>query len=157
MSTLSFQLKSFDELSTRELYAIWALRNAVFIVEQNCPFQDADGKDFVAQHCLGTDAAGTLVAYTRLFAPDAYYVGYASIGRVVTAPAARRTGAGRALMQASVDACARLYGPVPIQIGAQKYLLRFYESFGFRATGDDYWEDGILHTFMIHPGSTPQA
>lgn len=150
--SLTFQLKSFDALSTRDLYAIWSLRNAVFIVEQNCPFQDADGKDFVATHCLGRDEAGTLLAYTRLFDVDGYYPGHASIGRVVTDPAARRTGVGRELMRVSIEACRNLYGPVPIQIGAQKYLLRFYESFGFHSTGEDYWEDGILHTFMVRPG-----
>lgn len=148
---VTFTLKRFGELTLRELYDILALRTEVFIVEQNCPYQDADGRDVIAWHCLGTDETGKLVAYTRLFALNDSYEGYTSIGRVVTSPAARGGGLGRKLMEASIALCRELFGPEPIKIGAQRYLLAFYSSLGFEPTGIDYIEDGIPHTYMIHP------
>lgn len=150
---LTFTFRRFDELTLRELYAILALRAAVFVVEQRIAFQDADGYDFQAEHCLGFDETGTLQAYTRLFAPDAYYEGHTAIGRVATAPALRRTGAGLALMQASVQRLQEKFPDSPIKIGAQSYLLAFYKKFGFVATGHAYEEDGIPHTHMIRPAA----
>ena len=146
---LAFKCVPFQELTLRELYDLLALRAEVFVVEQNCPFQDPDGKDFVAWHCLGTNETGQLVAYTRLFDQDLAYPGFVSIGRVVTSPRARATGAGRQLMHASMDYCQKLFGQKPIKIGAQTYLLRFYESLGFVSTGEEYLEDNIPHTAMI--------
>jgi ElaA protein len=142
-------LKSFPQLTTVELYALLRLRNEVFIVEQNCPFSDLDGKDQQCHHLLGFDEAGDeLLAYTRLVPPGVSY-GYPSIGRVVTALNARRFGKGRELMQRSIVEINRLYGATAIQIGAQVYLRNFYESFGFRQAGDSYLEDGIDHIPMI--------
>jgi len=146
---LRFSCLSFDALTTRELYEIMVLRQAVFVVEQNCPYLDADGKDLASWHLLGRDANGQLAAYTRLLPEGVSYPGYASIGRVVSAPEARGTGAGRVVMQRSIEMCRHLFGPCPIKIGAQTYLLRFYESFGFRSTGEQYLEDGIPHTKMV--------
>lgn len=146
---LRFSCLPFDQLTPKELYAIMALRQEVFVVEQNCPYLDADGKDLYAWHLSGLDAGNNLLAYTRLLPEGISYEGYTSIGRVVSAPAARGTGAGRAVMRQSIDMCRHLFGPLPIKIGAQTYLLRFYESLGFRSTGEEYLEDGIPHTKMV--------
>lgn len=141
-------IKHFNELSAIELYEIIRLRNEVFVVEQNCVFQDADNKD---QHCyhLMLRQNDVLVAYTRLVPKGISYPDYMSIGRVVSSPAARRTGAGRAVMELSIEACYRLWEQTPIKIGAQLYLKRFYESLGFVQSSDVYDEDGIDHIEMI--------
>lgn len=140
-------LKHFTDLTPQQLYAILQLRNEVFVVEQNCVFQDADDKDQEAFHLMGWHN-DNLVAYTRLIAPGISYP-EASIGRVVTSPAARRNGAGKELMQRSINAIYDLYGQGPIQIGAQLYLKAFYQSFGFEQKGEIYLEDGIEHIHMI--------
>jgi ElaA protein len=145
-------LKKFDDLTPHQLYAILQLRNEVFVVEQACVFQDADGKDQGAYHLMGYDA-DVLVAYTRLLPPGLGYK-QASIGRVVTAASARRYGVGKTLMQKSIDSVYDLYGPGVIKIGAQLYLKKFYESFGFVQTGALYLEDGIEHIHMLkQPGA----
>ena len=144
---LHWVLKKFDELTPHQLYAILQLRNAVFVVEQACVFQDADDKDQGSYHLMGFDA-DTLVAYTRLLPPGLTYE-QSSIGRVVTAPAVRRYGVGKKLMQRSIDEVYRLFGAGPIKIGAQLYLKTFYESFGFVQTGAVYLEDGIEHIHML--------
>jgi ElaA protein len=140
-------LKKFEELTPHELYAVLQLRSAVFVVEQACVYQDADNKDPYCYHLMGYNENG-LVAYTRLLAPGVSYQ-QASIGRVVTAPAVRRYGFGKKLMQESIDTVYRLFGNGPIKIGAQSYLKKFYESFGFVQTGAPYLEDGIEHIYMI--------
>lgn len=144
---LHWVLKKFEELTPYEIYKILQLRNAVFVVEQNCVFQDADDKDQESYHLMGMDG-NTLVAYTRLLPPGLAYE-QSSIGRVVTSPAARRNGAGKALMAKSIHEVLKLFGKEPIKIGAQLYLKKFYESFGFVQTGEPYLEDGILHIYMI--------
>lgn len=149
MSNVTFQCLPFGSLSLRQLYDVLALRIDVFIVEQNCPFHDADRKDFVAHHCLGYDQDGDLVAYTRLFDLNLSFEGYTSIGRVATSNKVRGQGIGQKLLAYSLEQCEQLYGRQPIKIGAQKYLLKFYESFGFQSTGEDYLEDGIPHAIMI--------
>lgn len=126
-----------------------ALRQEVFVVEQNCPYLDADGKDLLSWHLMGRDKQGKILCYTRLLPDGVSYSGYTSIGRVVSSPSVRGTGAGRVLMHRSIELCRHLFGPLPIKIGAQTYLLRFYESFGFQSTGEEYLEDGIPHTKMI--------
>ena len=136
----------FSELTAHELYELLRLRTQVFVVEQRCVFQDMDGKDQHARHLLGTDGS-ELIAYARLFGPGEYFE-QASIGRVVTALDSRRTGAGRRLMSEAISAVERHWGSVPMRIGAQSYLERFYESFGFKRDGDDYIEDGIPHLYM---------
>ena len=146
---ITFKCIRFEALSLQELYEVLALRNEVFIVEQNCPFQDLDGKDQLAWHCLGFDNNQKIVAYTRLFGKSIYYDGFVSIGRVVTSPQARGGGIGKILMQKSIEYCQQLFGNEPIKIGAQVYLLKFYESLGFKSIGQDYLEDGIGHTIMV--------
>ncbi len=146
---IEFRLKYFRDLTPEELYEVLALRQKVFIVEQNCPYLDADGRDAGCLHLMGWDDAGRLAAYTRLLPRGVAYEDYASIGRVVTAPEARGTGAGKRLMEESIRRLYESLGHCDIKIGAQTYLLRFYEGFGFRSTGREYLEDGIPHTEMV--------
>ncbi len=154
MPSYQFVLKPFYRLSLDELYAIMALRQEVFVVEQNCPYLDADGKDQAAWHLMMYQG-GTLIACTRLLPKGIAYPDYQSIGRVVTSPTVRGTGAGKILMQTSVQKCLELFGRGAIKIGAQSYLERFYEGFGFISTGENYLEDGIPHTKMIRPADAP--
>lgn len=141
---------SFQDLSLQALYDIMVLRQEIFVVEQNCPFIDADGKDQDSWHYCMRNDKGALVAYTRLLPEGLAYEGYTSIGRVVNAASVRGTGIGKVLMQGSIDKLHELFGRQhDIKIGAQTYLLGFYESFGFVSTGEAYLEDGIPHTHMI--------
>src|SRR6476661_8884265 len=129
---IDWVLKKFDDLTPHQLYAILQLRNAVFVVEQSCVFQDADDKDQGSYHLMGFQD-DKLVAYTRLLPPGLGYT-QASIGRVVTSPTVRRSGAGKELMAQSIHEVFKLFGKGPIKIGAQLYLKHFYESFGFVQT-----------------------
>lgn len=140
-------IKPFDKLTPFELYDILKLRSEVFVVEQNCIFLDMDDKDLHCHHLMIRNA-DTLVAYARLVPPGISYPEM-SIGRVVSSPAARRTGEGKKLMQAAIEACYNLFGQGPIKIGAQLYLKKFYEGFGFAVTGPVYLEDGIEHVEMV--------
>lgn len=149
MADLNFTIyyKAFADLAPYELYAIIRLRNEVFIVEQNCVFQDADNKDQDCHHLMVWDN-GNLVAYARLL-PKGLAYEQMSIGRVISSPIYRRTGAGKILMSEAIEVCYSLFGEGPIKIGAQLYLKKFYESFGFIQSGDLYLEDGIEHIEMI--------
>ena len=139
--------KEFNDLSTEELYSILQLRTEIFVVEQNCVFQDMDGKDEDAYHlmCYEDDR---LIAYTRLL-PAGISYSECSIGRVVTKKINRGTGIGKELMAISIEYCYRLFGKSPIRIGAQVYLEKFYSSFGFKKESDIYIEDGIPHIEMV--------
>ena len=140
--------KHFKELNTTELYQILQLRNEVFIVEQHCPFQDLDDKDLKCYHLMGFDTdSHKAMAYTRIVPAGVSYE-EASIGRVVTSPLARKNGIGKELMQKSIELLEELYGSVSIKIGAQLYLKKFYESFGFQQVEEIYLEDGIEHILM---------
>lgn len=149
LSTMQLQwtCKYFDELTVHELYAIIRLRNEVFVVEQDCVFQDADNIDQQCYHLMGFNEDG-LVAYTRLVPAGVTYTEM-SIGRVVNSPKCRGNGAGKALMQQSIEACYRLFGKQNIKIGAQLYLKKFYEGFGFVQCSEVYDEDGIDHIKMV--------
>ncbi|MCB0641197.1 MAG: GNAT family N-acetyltransferase [Phaeodactylibacter sp.] len=151
-STLTFYCKAFEELHLRELYDIMILRQRVFVVEQNCPYLDADGLDADSYHLMGIQN-GALVAYARLLPKGLSYPDYASIGRVITAPEARRTGMGKLLMDEALQAAHRLFGVGPLKISAQCYLIRFYEVFGFETIGAQYLEDDIPHIAMLRPSS----
>ena len=144
---IEWRLKKFEDLTPYELYAILQLRIEVFVVEQYCVFQDADDKDQESYHFMGWQN-NKLVAYTRLVPPGHIYE-QASIGRVVTSPTVRRFGAGKQLMQESINAVCQLFGNRPIKIGAQFYLKNFYEGFGFEQVSDIYLEDGIEHIYML--------
>jgi ElaA protein len=145
---LNWTLKKFDNLTPHELYSIMQLRNEVFVLEQNCIYQDADGKDLHAWHCMGWNEYGQLMAYTRLLPAGVAY-NIPSIGRVITHADVRRLGAGKELMNQSINKCYDLFGKQSIKIGAQLYLKKFYESFGFTQTSEVYLEDGIEHIEMI--------
>ena len=140
----------FKELTLNELYQIMVLRQEVFVVEQNCVFLDADGKDFDSHHLMMYNSAQQLLAYTRLLPEGLSYENYTSIGRVVNHPSTRGSGIGKDLMQHSIDWVEKLFGTkYSIKIGAQSYLLPFYEKFGFVSQGEEYLEDGIPHRIMI--------
>lgn len=143
---INWILKKFDELSPSELYAILRLRNEVFIIEQNCIYQDLDNKDQASIHLMGWEK-DELVAYTRILPVGVSY-NHPSIGRVVTSPSKRRTGLGKELMEKSIEFVENLYGKRPIRIGAQLYLKKFYEELGFRQVSDIYDEDNIQHIEM---------
>ncbi len=147
MPDLKWTCKYFDALTPFELYAIVKLRNQVFVVEQNCVFQDADDKDQECYHVMGW-AEHELAAYARLVPAGVSYE-YISIGRIVSSPAFRSKGAGKALVLAAIEQCNLLFGEQTIKIGAQLYLKKFYESFGFKQTSEVYDEDGIPHIVMI--------
>lgn len=140
--------KKFNELSSAELYNILKLRSEVFVVEQNCVYLDADGKDASAYHLCGWLNNDLLVAYARLLPPGISYA-EASIGRVVSHPAHRKDGYGKILMKKAIEKTTLLFDTHSIKIGAQQYLLKFYNSFGFRAIGEPYMEDGIPHVEML--------
>ena len=144
---MNWTLKPFDDLTAKELYNILQLRNEVFIVEQNCPYQDLDNKDLYAFHLMGMKE-NKLLAYARLLAPGISY-SESSIGRVVSSPAARKTGMGKKLMKESIVQIKNLFQTDIIRIGAQLYLKKFYESFGFIQDGDTYLEDNIPHIIML--------
>lgn len=146
---MNWNLKYFEDLSVRELYEIGRLRQEIFILEQNCPYVDFDGKDYFCYHLMGSDESGELLAYARLVPEGISYEDYVSIGRVICSASIRRSGLGRALMRESIECCERLFGKRDIKIGAQTYLLKFYESFGFKSNAIEYLEDGIPHTEMI--------
>ena len=140
-------LKKFEDLTPYELYGILQLRNEVFVVEQNCVFQDADDRDQNSYHLMGFGNK-KLVAYTRLVPPGEIYP-EASIGRVVTSPSVRKSGLGTELMKQSIDHAYKLFGLGAIKIGAQLYLKNFYESLGFQQISNVYLEDGIKHIYMV--------
>lgn len=150
---MQVSVKDFGTLTTNELYDVMALRSAVFVVEQNCVYQDLDYKDQKALHVLGYDH-GALVAYTRLFAPGDYF-DKSSIGRVIVALTHRSKQLGHTIMRASISALLERYDVDQIEISAQSYLERFYQSHGFEATGEEYLEDGIPHKKMIKIINTP--
>ncbi|MBL7719566.1 MAG: GNAT family N-acetyltransferase [Flavipsychrobacter sp.] len=146
---LRFTIKSFRELTIHELYAMLQLRTKVFVVEQNCVFQDMDDKDQEALHVLGYHN-GDLVAYSRLLPAGVSYPEMA-IGRVLTDTDRRKEGFGISLMKQSIETMYQAWGHQPIRIGAQLYLKKFYESFGFTQSSDTYLEDGIPHIEMLLP------
>ena len=144
---LKTTIKSFNKLSTNELYAILRLRSEVFVVEQDCVYQDLDDKDIKALHVIGW-FNNTIVAYTRIFNVKLYF-DEASIGRVVVDKKYRSKGFGKDIMNASIDAIKKHYNQTQIKISAQTYLLKFYNDLGFKKQGNPYLEDGIPHTAMI--------
>ncbi len=144
---IQWNCKAFDNLKPIELYQVIRLRNEVFVVEQNCVFQDADNKDQGCLHLMGY-INNELAAYTRL-APAGYIYDEMSIGRVITSPAYRSKGLGFTLMQQSIEQCRKLFGETSIKIGAQYHLKKFYTSFGFKQISDIYLEDGIEHIYML--------
>lgn len=143
---IDWHFAAFGELTPRQIHDVYRLRVQVFIVEQNCVFQDVDGVDPQCFHLLGY-SSGDLVAYARLL-PAGVKFDEPSIGRVITAPSVRRTGLGRVLMREAMMRARELWPGQPLRIGAQAHLERFYNEFGFTKSGDPYDEDGIIHIEM---------
>ena len=143
---MNFQIKTFQELNTTELYKILQLRSEVFVVEQDCVYQDVDFKDQKSLHVFFTKN-DNIVAYTRIFKPGDYFTN-SSIGRVVVAASERKYGYGHDLMKVSIEAVKTHFKVDKITISAQKYLKKFYESHNFIQIGEEYLEDGIPHIRM---------
>ncbi len=140
-------VKKFEELRLHELYEVLQLRSEVFVVEQDCVYQDIDGKDEKALHVLGYEEE-KLVAYTRIFPPGIYFK-EAAIGRVVVRESDRKNKFGHEILKASIEAIENNFQTRNIKLSAQTYLTKFYESHGFTKTGEGYLEDGIPHIAMI--------
>jgi len=142
----NWKLKTFDQLTTTEMYNLLSLRTAVFVVEQNCPYQELDGKDQVAQHLWLENEAGEVVALCRLL-PQGFSFAEASIGRELVNPAYRGENWGRALVKAALEVLQQA-GEDAVTIEAQYYLRDFYRGFGFVENSEPFDEDGIKHVNM---------
>mgnify|MGYP005808189313 CR=1 FL=1 len=140
--------KLFEELSVHELHDILQLRSEVFVVEQDCVYQDVDGKDPKALHVLGFINNKT-VAYTRCFPPGVYFK-EAAIGRVVVEMEHRKFKLGHEIMKASMEAIKKHYHTENVKLSAQEHLRKFYETHGFHQIGEGYLEDGIPHIAMVN-------
>ncbi|MGQ9426415.1 GNAT family N-acetyltransferase [Gilvimarinus sp. F26214L] len=147
---IKWQWSAFDALSAGELYRIIAAREAVFVVEQNCPYLDVDGVDPDAMHLIAWDD-GVLLAYMRVVKPGIKYA-EPSLGRVLTSREARGRGLGRELMRRGLEQVDKLYPGMAVRISAQAYLEHFYADFGFLRVSEPYDEDGIPHLEMLKRG-----
>ena len=146
--TLNWRLERYEELTRNALYAALRARVAVFVVEQNCAYQDLDGMDDHAVHLSGWSNTGALIAYARLLPPATRFA-EPSIGRVLTTEAGRGNGLGRPLMQRAIEGCRQYWPGRPIRMSAQRHLAAFYGSLGFDIDSDPYDEDGIPHVEML--------
>lgn len=147
---LNYTISSFNNLTLDQLYELMVLRQEVFIVEQDCPYLDADSKDQGSHHVLGTDSEGKLHAYARLVPKGISYTKYNSIGRVITSKDYRGKGEGKRLMQKCIEGIKKLYPQESTKISAQVYALPFYVALGFQEMEiSRYDEDGIPHAAML--------
>ena len=144
--SITFETKRLNDFSISELYQTMALRSQIFVVEQNCVYQDLDGKDDKALHLLMRENAH-IIGYARIFDVGDYFDEVA-IGRVVVATEARRGGLGTLLVNTSIKEAVKHLTPATIRISAQKHLVGFYTACGFKAFGKEYMEDGIPHMAM---------
>lgn len=144
---MGWKIKSFDELSLSELYQILHIRVSVFVVEQDCPYQEVDGVDQACQH-LFLEKDGQIAAYARLIPQDVLYEDV-SIGRILVHKDHRKAGYGRELLAKAIEIISNEWDVEKIKIHAQVYLLDFYRSFGFVEVTEHYLEDGIPHVDMI--------
>jgi len=144
---INWTYQHYNELTTANLYQLLELRSKVFVVEQNCVYQDLDYKDQKSWHLMGWHN-DQLVAYVRII-PSGISYDEASIGRVITHPEYRRTGLGKELMQLAIKKTCEQFDVTSIRIGAQCYLIRFYEALGFAICSEEYLEDGIPHVEMM--------
>lgn len=145
---MEIEIKTFNELDTNTLYDILQLRSSVFVVEQDCVYQDIDSKDKQALHII-LKIEGNLVAYTRCFGPGLYFK-EASIGRVVVVRQHRKNKYGHQIMERSIQEISKNYNTEKIKISAQKHLKKFYKNHGFYKIGKQYLEDGIPHISMVN-------
>ena len=147
INIVKFKTITFSEFTVKELYETLQLRSEVFVVEQDCVYQDIDFKDQKALHVL-VYKNDKLVAYTRIFKPGDYF-NEASIGRVVVHENERKYGYGHDLIKESIIAIEKQFNTATIHISAQRYLEKFYNTHGFVKSGDGYLEDGIPHIKML--------
>lgn len=143
------QVKSFQELSLEEFHDIIALRIQIFIIEQNCPYQEVDGKDKLAHHLFFKNEMNEIIAVTRIL-PKGIFYDEVAIGRVVVHEDYRGSGLGNQLMSDSMNFVRDKYGEVPVRLSAQKHLENYYGNHGFKSTGKEYLEDGIPHVEMLY-------
>jgi len=148
-TVLNWSIKKFNELSLEELYDMIALRIEVFVIEQNCPYQDLDGKDKLSFHLLGKDIEGNIVATLRILPKDVSYP-EVSIGRVVTAEKIRNWKKGHELMKNAMNFITQTYPNQNVRLSAQTHLVKYYEKHAFDTTGKTYLEDGIPHSEMLY-------
>ena len=144
---LDISVKTFNQLTLDELYFLLQLRSEVFVVEQDCVYQDVDGKDQNALHVIGK-IDNTIIAYTRIFKPGDYFK-EASIGRVVVSKKFRHQKYGYQLMISSIEAVEVSFNTTEIKLSAQKHLEKFYNNLGFKTFSESYLEDGIPHIAMM--------
>ena len=144
MPLMKFDAKRFDELDNRTLHDIFLIRSEVFVVEQECVYQDIDRKDLESIHIIGTKKK-KIIAYSRIMSLNSEFC---SIGRVLVKKEFRKKGIGIKLMEKSIEKARKLYNQKKIKISAQEYLKNFYTDFGFKHTGKRYLEDGIPHIEM---------
>ena len=145
MSVVKFYVKRFNEIDSKTLHNIFLLRSEVFIVEQECAYQDIDGKDFKSIHIIGKQK-GEIIAYSRIMSLNNEFC---SIGRVLVKKELRKKGIGIKLMTKTIEEATSEYNSRKIKISAQEYLKNFYTNLGFNHTGKCYLEDGIPHIEMI--------
>ena len=148
MEEIVWHYKAFDDLTAKELYKIIQLRNEVFVIEQDCIYQDCDGKDLVCGHLWAT-VDGEVAAYSRIVTKGFSYGNEPSIGRVISNQKFRRFGFGKQLMKNSIQVIENQFKTSAIRISAQAYLKEFYSSFGFEQVSDEYLEDDIPHIEML--------
>jgi ElaA protein len=137
----------YNELTTNQLYSILKLRAEVFVVEQNCAYQDLDNKDNKALHLIG-EINNEIIAYTRIFKKGDYFTN-SSIGRVLVKKEFRKKELGKVIMEKSIEIIKKNTKEEKIEISAQKYLTKFYKDLGFKKTGKEYLEDNIPHIKMM--------
>lgn len=145
---IQWHWKSFDNLSAKEVYNILAIRQEVFVVEQDCPYQDADYLDDRSMHLFATNEENQILAYLRVVEPGVKYQEPA-IGRVLTSDKVRGQGFGKLLTEKAMEHTAQTYPGQGVRISAQQYLTAFYNSFGFEVVSAPYDEDGIPHIEML--------
>ncbi len=145
---IQWKLVPFEHLSLDDLYDVIQARLEVFVVEQDCPYQDVDGRDKASIHVFGRDQEGEIVAYARITKPGVRFA-EPSIGRVITTRKGRGQGLGRTLMERAIEAIEQDFPGEPIRISAQQYLEKFYGSLGFQTVSEPYLEDNIPHLEMV--------
>ena len=144
---ISWSIKSFDELNKNELYDLLKLRSEVFIVEQNCVYQDIDDKDIKGTHFFAHDGSDQ-IAYLRVMELGVFYPNHISIGRVVVKQTHRNKKLGNEILAKAINFCRKKFPKTPIKISAQTHLKSFYNQLGFEFKGEAYLEDGIPHCAM---------
>lgn len=145
---ISYQIKHYKELTKDQLHDIISIRIAVFVVEQNCPYQELDGKDKDAYHLMAIED-DVIIGTLRILKPGVYYK-EAAIGRVVSHPDHRNKKLGHTMMSKAMEYAQKELNYSSIRLSAQTHLVEYYSKHGFQSTGKEYLEDGIPHTEMLY-------